>query len=340
MQYRLSTLFLLFVVLWSSLAMFGGWGILVFIILVLVAVSIVRPVLFLALFAFLLLVGLLLPAVSSAREAARRCQCCNNLKQIALALHNYHQANGCFPPAYIADKNGKPMHSWRVLILPYLDGNTLYQQYNFNEPWDGPNNKKLLTNHLKGYVCPSDTDAYAPGANYTSYVAVVGANAVWPGKESGKLPQDASETIMLVETSDVHIPWTEPRDLDLDSLRAASPGCVTVSSKHSPDQEFFSKTTRAGVNVAMADGSVKFLPGGLLASAKFPEMLKIGGFREEYLTASWPNDGRRIDWTNCAAFAVWLASSGWLMVHAVRSRKKASEIVVEGQQDKTPTAGG
>ena len=45
----------------------------------------------------------------------------NNLRKSRLALHNYHQANGCFPPAYIADKNGKPMHSWRVLILPYME---------------------------------------------------------------------------------------------------------------------------------------------------------------------------------------------------------------------------
>ena len=69
----------------------------------------------------------------------------NNLKQIAMALQCYHQANGCFPPAYIADKTGKPMHSWRVLILPYLDRDDLYKAYNFTEPWDGPNNKKLAT---------------------------------------------------------------------------------------------------------------------------------------------------------------------------------------------------
>ena len=60
------------------------------------------------------LMGLLMPAISVAREPARRTQCRNNMHQIALALHAYHQANGCFPPVYIADKNGKPMHSWRV----------------------------------------------------------------------------------------------------------------------------------------------------------------------------------------------------------------------------------
>src|SRR5262245_3382414 len=65
--------------------------------------------------------GLLLPAVSVAREPARRMQCLNNLKQIALALHNYDATYGSLPPAYIADASGKPMHSWRVLILPFLE---------------------------------------------------------------------------------------------------------------------------------------------------------------------------------------------------------------------------
>ena len=85
-----------------------------------------------------ILVALLLPAVQASREAARRAQCANNLKQIGLAFHNYHDAHKTFPPAYIPDKDGKPMHSWRVLILPYLEQQALYKRYNFDEPWDSP----------------------------------------------------------------------------------------------------------------------------------------------------------------------------------------------------------
>src|SRR5262249_42952585 len=76
---------------------------------------------------------------------ARRSQCKNNLKQIGLAMFNYHDAYGCFPPAYIADADGRPMHSWRVLLLPFLDEAARYRKYRFDEPWDGPNNSELAT---------------------------------------------------------------------------------------------------------------------------------------------------------------------------------------------------
>ena len=340
MQFRLSTLFLLFVVLWSSLGVFGGWGIGVFVFLVLLAIGIAgRTWILWTFLGLLVLAALILPDISVARRAARRLQCNNNMKQIALALGNYRQANGCFPPAYIADKNGKPMHSWRVLILPYLDRQDLYKQYNFNEPWDGPNNKRLLASWPRVYVCPSDMDTYTRRATCTSYVAVVGPKAAWPGKEPGRLTGDFSQTIMLVESSDSDIQWTEPKDVSLDAFLAGTPGCATVSSKHPPDSEFFHYTPPAGANVALADGSVVFLPGDLLASDKFPDMLKVGRFREAYIEADWGGVGRRINWPNCAALAVWLASVVLLMYRAVRSRKKASVPGVEESQDHSTIAG-
>ena len=90
------------------------------------------------------MLALLLPAVQAAREAARRAQCTNNLKQIGLAMHNYASANGAFPPAAIYDANGKPLLSWRVLILPYLEQDSLYKQFHLAEPWDSPHNKRTL----------------------------------------------------------------------------------------------------------------------------------------------------------------------------------------------------
>jgi Protein of unknown function (DUF1559) len=70
-------------------------------------------------------------------EAARRAQCRNNLKQIALALHDYHQQYGVLPPAYVADASGRPMHSWRVLLLPFLEQQSLYDQYDFRKEKGG-----------------------------------------------------------------------------------------------------------------------------------------------------------------------------------------------------------
>src|SRR5271166_372859 len=90
-----------------------------------------------------MLIALLLPAVQAAREAARRAQCTNNLKQIALAMHNYASANNCFPPAATYTRDGKPLLSWRVLILPYLEQASLYNQFHLDEAWDSPNNKPL-----------------------------------------------------------------------------------------------------------------------------------------------------------------------------------------------------
>jgi len=78
-----------------------------------------------------------------ANRQARGSQCSGHLCQISLALHNYHDVFGCFPPAYIADSRGRPMHSWRVLILPFMEQVALYNAYHFEEPWDGPNNRKL-----------------------------------------------------------------------------------------------------------------------------------------------------------------------------------------------------
>lgn len=134
------------------------------------------------------LVALLLPAVQAAREAARRAQCSNNLKQIALAFHNYHDTYKTFPPAYIPDKDGKPMHSWRVLILPFIEQQALYQRYNFNEPWDSPGNLAITNVAIPAYCCPScPQSAATPGATETNYMVITGPGTVFDGAKGAKL---------------------------------------------------------------------------------------------------------------------------------------------------------
>ena len=194
---------------------------------------------------------LLLPALICPRISPRRASCQNNLHNIALALLQYQDVNGSFPPAYIADDQGKPMHSWRVLLLPYLDQRNLYKQYRFDEPWDGPNNRPLHDVILKIYSCPSQPASQPRTA--TSYVVVVGSKTMWPGEEAIKIADvkdGASNTIMVVEVHSSGIHWMEPNDFRVDQMSAAvSPARGQgISSGH-----------EHGANVAFADGSVRFL---------------------------------------------------------------------------------
>ena len=130
-----------------------------------------------------MLVTLLLPAVQAAREAARRTQCINNLKQIQLAILNYESANGHMPPAYTVDENGNPMHSWRVLILPYMEEVGVYDRYDLSEPWDSPANLALTQSYIPPqYQCPSN----APGmSTNTDYLAVEGPQGNLRGNREG-----------------------------------------------------------------------------------------------------------------------------------------------------------
>ncbi len=160
--------------------------------------------------------ALLLPAVQSAREAARRTHSSNNMKYIVLAMHNYHDANNAFPPAYSADKEGKPLLSWRVHILPYLECEDLYKQFHLDEPWDSEHNKKLIEKMPAVYRSPNSTAA--PGE--TVYLTIRGKNTVFSGAKGCKIAQitdGLSNTIVLVEAPDqAAVPWTKPDDFEFD----------------------------------------------------------------------------------------------------------------------------
>jgi prepilin-type processing-associated H-X9-DG protein len=201
----------------------------------------------------LFLVVFLLPEVSGSREASRRKTCNSNLRQICLALHAYHEIYGRFPPAYVADQGGKPMHSWRVLILPFMEERELYDAYDLDEPWDGPNNRKLADQCPEVFLCPSSTEA---GPANVNYVAVVGPRTMWLGSESTRrsdAKDGTANTIMLVEVVKSRVHWMEPRDPDMSQLALRinpplQPGRWGISSRHP-----------GGAQVAMADGSVLFL---------------------------------------------------------------------------------
>ena len=117
----------------------------------------------------LIQVTLVTPATSSARMAAQKTQQLNNMKQIMLALHNYYDAHGHFPPAVAIDKESGIRRSWRVEILPFIEGGALYQEYRKNEPWDSEANKNVLTQMPSVFRHPSE-----PGDSTTTSVFAVG----------------------------------------------------------------------------------------------------------------------------------------------------------------------
>ena len=213
----------------------------------------------------LTLLGMFLPSVEYAREAARRSACEGHLAQLGLALQTYHDVYGSFPPAYIADAQGRPMHSWRVLLLPFIEESALYNAYRFDEPWNGPNNSKLATKIWDVYRCPSDS---GPKTD-TNYVAVVGPNTVWPGSTSTKMSdiQDGiSYTIMLVEVKNSGIHWMEPRDLMIDQVTSPNArGALGISSHHP-----------GGAHVLFVDASRAFIEDHI-SPGFLPKAIDING---------------------------------------------------------------
>ena len=192
---------------------------------------------------------LLAPAFPGVRKR-RRSPCSNNLKQMGLALHSYHDVWNCLPPAHVADEQGRPMHSWRVLILPYLDQQALYELYDFDQPWDSPNNREVAQQMPSVFRCPEDRFA---GPTDTSYVTLVGPGALCEGTTPttfADVTDGSSNTLAVVEMSDSGILWTEPRDLDAEQMRFTinAPGGVGIRSNHP-----------GGAEALMLDGSVRFL---------------------------------------------------------------------------------
>jgi hypothetical protein len=347
MHIRPTSLFVAILTLASAVFAFGGVGVGLTAIVFMAAFRLRRTRMFgtmatdmiVILIAGLLFVGIpwmfVQAVLSENPESHNRDFCTGHMQQILVALYAYNEVHGQFPPAYIADKAGRPMHSWRVLILPYLKCKSLYKQYDFSEPWDGPHNRKLLASRPRAYVCPSDKESASPTGTSTSYVAVVGPDAAWSGDKPRRPAtiDPRNRTVMLAETTGSDIPWTEPADFQVDprgkeDIPQVPPGRrdlpTVLSSCHYPSGFYF-HIPRPKVHVALADGRVAFVPEKLVADPTESPLFKIGSFPEEYADKSWPAEAEGIDWPNCIFFTVWATSVGLLLVLAYRSRKKVTE---------------
>jgi Protein of unknown function (DUF1559) len=154
-------------------------------------------------------------AILEVRDKANRAKSANHLKQFGLAMHNYHDVHGRFP-ADVVDGDGTPILSWRVLILPYLEQENVYRQFKLDEPWNGPNNSKLIEQMPKIFESPRVT---SKKKGYTAYQGFSGAQALFrPGKgglQMTNITDGTSNTIMMIETSTA-VPWTKPADMPFD----------------------------------------------------------------------------------------------------------------------------
>jgi type II secretory pathway pseudopilin PulG len=164
-----------------------------------------------------ILIALLLPAVQAAREASRRMQASNQLKQLGLALQNYHDVYNAFPPAVVTDADGNPLYSGRVLLLPYAGEQGLYDEFDKTQAWDSPANLALSQRNLAVFADPSAANRI-PGQ--TDFLFVVGKGTVFEpppttGSKMQSITDGTSNTICMVDIAGSGICWSEPRDVDI-----------------------------------------------------------------------------------------------------------------------------
>ena len=158
----------------------------------------------------LLAVLLLLPAVQQAKEAARRTHSKNNLKQIGLALHNYHDVFQCFPPGGIFNTKGRGFHGWGIFIFPYVEAAPLYNQVDFRQAWDAPYNAGCFRVALPVYVNPSIDRPLPDGgfaiSHYSANANLISANSAIQLSEI----DNRSETFVMGELGGDFVPWGCP----------------------------------------------------------------------------------------------------------------------------------
>ena len=196
---------------------------------------------------------LMKPAVMAAREAARRMQCMNHMRMIGLAFHNYHDAHGAFPPLYTVDAEGKPLHSWRVLILPYIEQTAVYQMIRLDEPWDSVHNRQFHAFPIPTYLCPSNPVAGQLNCVYSVIAGEVFLPATAAGRNVGNgiatIQDGTSNTVAIVELKQPFC-WMDPTaDIDLAEF---------VKGVNKPDGKVGSSHP-GGANVVLFDASGRFV---------------------------------------------------------------------------------
>jgi hypothetical protein len=212
------------------------------------------------------LLPVLQPTVFKVRASAARMQSSNNLKQIGLAMHNYHDTYGRFPAAAVYDKNKKkPLLSWRVQILPFIEQDNLYRQFKLDEPWDSEHNKKLIAQMPRVYQSSKDPKLLAEFK--TTYLAPAGKATMFPpgpdGVRIADVTDGTSNTLFVVDADDSRaVVWTKPDDLEVAEDNPAK-GLSTRNGD--------------GYLTLLVDGSVRLIPKGIDKKTLWALFTRNGG---------------------------------------------------------------
>ncbi len=186
-------------------------------------------------------------------------------------MHNYNGTHGKLPPAVVYGNYGQPLYSWRVLLLPFIEQDALYQEFHLDEPWDSPHNLRLLPRMPATYAAPGRKAAKIPPYHTVCHV-FVGPGAAFEGREGLRLPDDfpdgTSNTILIVEAG-APVPWTKPEELE---YRTDGP---------LPDLRCL---FRDGFRVGLADGSMRWLGKGTSEATLRAAITRNGGDR---IGADW-----------------------------------------------------
>jgi type II secretory pathway pseudopilin PulG len=192
-----------------------------------------------------LLAAIFVPAIRSARPYALALHCRNNLDQIGRALEQYHDDYGRFPPAYTVDADGRPLHSWRTLLLPYLEEQELYDRIDLSKPWDDPANRRVYPDFIRAYRCVGKPEITAN----TAYLAIVApGSAIRPVESCSmrEITDGLNNTLLIIEAdASCAVPWMTPQDVDERQLLEIGP---TSKLQH-----------QGGWHALLADGIVRKL---------------------------------------------------------------------------------
>ena len=210
----------------------------------------------------------LLPGASQAKT------CANNMGLLADAILAYVNDHGTYPPAYTTDQYGQPLHSWRVLILPYLGYPELYEQIDLTIPWDSPANALLARQMPSEYRCPSDLDL---DVLETSYLGISGTRQqCFFDQDHRRLPSElkdgAALTVMITEATGMGVHWMEPLDLDPSEFVQWNAASYRGAGSMHLDKRFL---------VITADGKVHALPPTSL-SDELSALVTIAGQESVY----------------------------------------------------------